>query len=93
MAATVARRDRLQRQREALANAGPVARYFVVLDEMDGSVAAGAYRDFSPALPVTLAGAVAAATGFVGAWLLMHGVAQPFRRRRWRSRATDLREA
>lgn len=93
MAATVARLDRLQRQREALGNAGPVARYVVMLDSLDGQVAAGTYRDFAPALPVTLAGLLAAATGFAGSWLILHGAAQPFRRRRWRARGTDLREA
>jgi hypothetical protein len=93
MEGTVARLDRLERQREALAVAGPVSRYVVVLDGFDRQVAAGTYRDFAPALPVTTAGLLAAVFGFVMSWLLMHGVVQPFRRRQWRRGVTDLREA
>jgi hypothetical protein len=81
MEATVARLDRLERQRDGFAAAGPLSRYAVFLENFDRQTAAGTYADFSPAIPATLGGLVAAIVGFVLGLLGLHGAALPFRRR------------
>ncbi len=82
MQGTVARLASLERQREAFAVAGPLSRYTVFAEDFDGPVAAGTYADFSPALPVTIAGLVAAVIGFGLGWIGTHLVAWPVRHRR-----------
>lgn len=76
------RRDRLDRQAQALAVAGPVSQYAVLADGFDGQVARRAYADFQPAIPVTPAGFVAGGVAFVLGWGLTRLVALPVRRRR-----------
>ncbi|MCW6508709.1 DUF2937 family protein [Lichenifustis flavocetrariae] len=81
METTVTRVERLERQRQAFAVAGPLSRYAVFAEDFDPRIAAGAYAEFEPALPVTLGGLVAALLGFAGGWLVTHGLGWPFRRR------------
>lgn len=82
VASTVERKDRLDRQREALATAGPVSRYAVLADGLDPGIARQAFADYQPAIPTTTGGFVAAAIGLLIGWLLTHLVALPMRRRR-----------
>jgi hypothetical protein len=87
---TVSRRDRLQRQSQGFANAGPVTRLFVLAGDFDPGVARGAYQAFEPGVPVTGEGIIAGIVGFVLGGGLVHLIARPLRRRR-RARAEPLR--
>ena len=82
VAATVVRKDRLDRQREALSTAGPVSQYAVLADGLDPGIARQTFGDYQPAIPTTTGGFVAAAVGLMVGWLLTHLVALPVRRRR-----------
>jgi hypothetical protein len=79
----ISRRDRLQRQSEGFANAGPVTRLLVVAMDVDPAVARGAYQDFEPGVPVTSEGVIAGFIGFMLGLGLTHLAARPLRRR-WR---------
>jgi hypothetical protein len=68
MGEVVARLDRLQKQQRTMAEAGPFARVGALVTSADPSIAKAAYRDFEPAVPVTLEGGVATAAGFLTAW-------------------------
>jgi hypothetical protein len=68
MGDTIARLDRLREQQRAMAQAGPFVRVASVVTQADPGIARAAYRDFEPAVPVTLEGGVATAAGFAGAW-------------------------
>jgi hypothetical protein len=81
MESTAARLQRLERQRDAFAVAGPLSRYTVFAEDFDGSIAAGTYAAFAPAVPVTIAGLVAAVIGFGLGWIGTHLLAWPVRRR------------
>ncbi len=78
----VDREARLARQQDALAQAGPVARYWVLFEDLDPRVAEQAYASYQPAVPVTSAGFLSGAAGLAAGWALTHAVAWPFRRRR-----------
>ena len=65
MRANIERRDRLEGQRQAFAEAGPFARLGLLLREGDTDLARAAYRDFEPAVPTTQEGFVTAAIGFL----------------------------
>jgi hypothetical protein len=78
----VARRDRLQRQSEGFANAGPVTRLVVLAGDFDPIVARGAYQTFEPGVPVTGEGIIAGFIGFLLGGGLTHLAARPLRRRR-----------
>lgn len=93
MAATAARLERLERQQDAFATAGPVSRYAVFAEDYDQRIAAGTYASFAPAVPVTTGGLVAGAIGFAMGWLGTHGVAMPFRRRHRRPGEHDVAAA
>jgi hypothetical protein len=79
---TVARRDRLQRQSEGFANAGPVTRLVILAGDFDPAVARGAYQSFEPGVPVTSEGIIAGLVGFLIGGGLTHLAARPLRRRR-----------
>ena len=81
LAATVERVERLERQRDAFATAGPLSRYAVLAEDFDTHIAQRAYSDFQPAIPITAGGLVAGAMGFALGWIGMHGLAWPFRKR------------
>ncbi|MDX8347633.1 DUF2937 family protein [Cognatiyoonia sp. IB215446] len=86
MRAMFARHARLGENLIVLRAASPVERLVLPHRMVDGPTMQQVWDDYSPALPVTPAGAVAAGTGFVGGWalfaLLIAGLSAPFRRSR-----------
>jgi hypothetical protein len=78
---------------EAMRTGSAATRAFEML-RADGQIAARAFRDFQPALPVTAAGAVAAAIGFaLGAGLVYGGRAGARRLKKLRKRAAEPKPA
>ena len=67
----VDRLDRMQRQRDAFASAGPFQRLLVLFREVDPGLARATYLDFEPAVPATSEGVVAAGGGFALCWAAM----------------------
>lgn len=63
MERTQERLERLTEQKQALASAGPFARLAVVFKTMDPDIAEATVKDYEPALPVTVEGAVSAGLG------------------------------
>ncbi|MEA2832171.1 MAG: hypothetical protein QOG66_373 [Methylobacteriaceae bacterium] len=82
---TIMRRDRLARQSEDFAKAGPVGRILVLAEDFDPKIAARAYQAYEPAVPTTSEGLIAAVVGFIFGGGLIHLIAWPIRRRRQRS--------
>ena len=82
MAGTIARQDKLERQKRSFETAGPLSQYAVLAEDFDPGIARQAYADYQPAFPVTTAGFASAAVGFVLGWLTTHLAAMPLRRRR-----------
>ncbi len=85
MTEEVDRAERLSRQKQAFAEAGPVTRLVALIENFDPATMAQAWRDFEPALPVTTEAFVIGAAGLVVGWSLTHLVAWPIRKR-WRGR-------
>jgi Protein of unknown function (DUF2937) len=81
---TVLRRDRLAKQSDDFAKAGPVGRMLVLADDFDPKIAARAYQGYEPAVPTTSDGLIAAVVGFILGGGLIHLIAWPLRRRRLR---------
>jgi hypothetical protein len=81
----IARRDRLERQAQDFAKAGPVGRVLVLAEDFDPKIAARAYQAYEPAVPTTYEGVIAAVIGFLFGGGLIHLVAWPIRRRRRRA--------
>jgi hypothetical protein len=79
---TLARKDRLERQRASFAVSGPLSQYAVLAEDFDPGIARQTYADFQPGIPATPAGFVTGLLGFVFGWLLTHIVAMPVRTRR-----------
>jgi hypothetical protein len=77
----IGRLDRLETQQTAMATAGPFARIAVPFEDPDPVLMQGTWRDFEPAVPTTLEGAVAAGLGFLGGAGLVGLLRAPFRRR------------
>ncbi len=69
MQAHVNRYQTLSTALTSLQGAGPFMRARLAAHMADQGVAARAYEDFKPAIPVTFEGAVFAGTGFLGGWL------------------------
>ena len=65
-----------------MSEAGPVRRVAVFLRGYDAGVASETMKDFEPAVPTSVEGIVAAASGFVGGWGVVQLIAWPMRR--WR---------
>jgi hypothetical protein len=80
MRANLQRLDRLERQRQNFAEAGPFSRLTLLVREGDIDLARAAYRDFEPALPATNEGLIAALFGFLGAYALSRLIGLPLRR-------------
>jgi hypothetical protein len=84
--ATIRRQEKLKLQKEVLTSAGPVVRVTSLLTEGDRELIDRTLADFEPAMPVTAEGAILAAGGFAGGYLLarLTGglIAAPFRRRK-----------
>jgi hypothetical protein len=68
MEANLARLTNLQQHRQAMIDAGPVARIAMMVGQADADVMRATYRDYEPAVPVTQEGLLAAGAGFVAAW-------------------------
>lgn len=85
MQAHVERLTRLEAHRRAMAEAGPFARIALMAREGDREIVTAAYREFEPAVPVTVEGAASAALGFAAAWggmLMLAALARSLWRRR-----------
>jgi hypothetical protein len=82
---TIMRRDRLEKQAQDFAKAGPVGRVLVLAEDFDPKIAARAYQAYEPAVPTTSEGLIAALIGFIFGGGLIHLIAWPIRRRRRRA--------
>ncbi len=71
MQAHVDRHQSLSAALASLQGAGPFMRARLAAHMADQGVAARAYEEFQPAIPVSFEGAVFAGTGFLGGWLGM----------------------
>ena len=85
--AAVERERQLEAQDRAFDSAGPIERYWVLMEGFDPELAGRAYAVYQPAVPVTAAGFAAAGVGFVSGYGATRFVAAPFRRRRRRDAA------
>lgn len=81
---SITRLDRLSRQRDAMAEAGPVGRIVSVAADPDPLVARRALEAFEPAIPTTGEGLLVAGLGFLGSYGLVRLMARPFRHLRRR---------
>ncbi|MGO7363633.1 DUF2937 family protein [Rhizobium leguminosarum] len=70
MQSTITRYETLLSQQLHLGTAAPVAKSFVLLGNADDVVFANTWRDFVPGVPVSFAGLVWGAIGFVGGWVV-----------------------
>lgn len=88
---------RLERQRDAVANAGPFARIAVLSRGFDSGLARATYLDYEPAWPATSEGLVIGGAGFVLGWggllLLFRGLGRLRPSRFGRPRRGALRAA
>lgn len=80
MRANTARLERLERQRRDLAEAGPVARAYLLASEGDTDIMRAAFRDYEPAIPTTAGGLTIAGIGFVIGYALSRLLGMPLRR-------------
>lgn len=87
MAETIARRDRLEDELDAMATAGPIRRLYMLVKDFDPDVARRALASFEPAAPVSVEALTAAAFAAFWGWAGTHIVAWPIRRRRRAARA------
>ncbi|WHO73918.1 DUF2937 family protein [Rhizobium sp. BT03] len=70
MQSTITRYETLLAQQLKLGTADPVAKPLVLMREPDDVVFANTWRDFVPSVPVSFAGLVWGAIGFVGGWVV-----------------------
>ena len=85
---------RLERQRDAAAEAGPFVRIAALAKGFDPALARATYVDFEPAWPATAEGLVTGAAGFLLGWVALLLVARGVRRlspRNWRRRPEPAR--
>ncbi|MBU3031810.1 DUF2937 family protein [Paracoccus marinaquae] len=80
--AQFARLDRARADYQTLRLAGPLERMLLPHRLRDAETLAATWGDFRPAIPVTVAGLVAAAFGFVLGWAVLMLLALPFRQPR-----------
>ena len=78
------RAARLTLQQKNFEGAGSLSRIFVMAKDYDAGLAARAWQDFKPAVPVSMEGFFAAAAGFVTGLGLWHLFGWPLRRNRRR---------
>ncbi len=97
MSEIVDRLGRLERQRDAVATAGPFERLVVLARGFDGQLARATYLDFEPAWPATSEGLVIGGAGFILGWgglVLLFRALGRLRPSRWRRHAAgQLRSA
>lgn len=74
MQEVVDRLGRLERQRDAVANAASFERLAVLARGFDGPLARATYLDFEPAWPATSEGLVIGGAGFVLGWFGLRGL-------------------
>ena len=90
------RHARLSANLAVLREASPIQRLTLPHRMADAEVLEGTWSDFSPAMPISAAGAVAAGAGFLGGWLLLAmliaAVTTPFKRSRKTAPASKRRE-
>ena len=86
MTRVIHRYERLDANLSAYAEAGPFARLGLTPQVADSEIAAKAWADFKPAVPLTVEGVGFAGIGYTGGWLVLAGLwailRAPFRRRR-----------
>jgi len=86
LGASIARFERLDADLASLRAASPLERLAQPWNMADGDLVAKTWEDFKPAVPVTADGAISAAIGFAGGWVLVGGLlgflTRPFRTRR-----------
>jgi uncharacterized membrane protein YuzA (DUF378 family) len=70
MRSTLERYERLVTQQSDLGSAPPVAKPFVLMRDADEGIITNTWRDFVPGVPVSFAGLVWAAIGFLGSWIV-----------------------
>lgn len=81
MRETIAREDRLTRQQQSFAQAGPMARLGVMMSDYDAGIARAAWRAFEPAVPLTSEGIVSGVVGFLLGGGVLRLIIWPFTRR------------
>jgi hypothetical protein len=86
------RATRLSRQEEAFADSRPIARLIALAQNFDPTTLAQAWRDYSPALPVTPEAFAIGAGALILGWSLTHIVAWPIRKR-WQARRGRAQQA
>jgi Protein of unknown function (DUF2937) len=86
MRRSVQRFDLLVGQRQAMAAPDVLTRVGAVVRDYDGDIARAAWRDFKPALPLTLEGALFALIGFAGGALVTGIVVLPMGRQQWKGK-------
>jgi hypothetical protein len=79
------RADRLSKQKQAFAEAGPVNRLVTLVENFDPETMAQAWRDYEPALPTTSEAFIVGGVSLVVGWCLTHAIAWPIRKT-WRAR-------
>jgi Protein of unknown function (DUF2937) len=81
IAGEIDRADRLQRQQEAMRNAGPLARVAALAENFDAPTLRQAIEDFEPAIPVTTEAFVIGGVALILGWSTTHFFAWPIRRK------------
>ena len=84
VAADDVRAARLNLQQKNFEGAGSFARMFVMAKDYDAGIAARAWQDFKPAVPLSMEGAISAAAGFFAGFGLWHLLGWPVRNRQRR---------
>lgn len=94
---TFARHARLSENLMVLQSATPMERLIMPQRMMDGATVQATWADFSPAIPLSAAGAASAGTGFIGGWAalaaLFSVVLWPFRRAKKPAKLAPKRNA
>ncbi|QCI68151.1 DUF2937 family protein [Phreatobacter stygius] len=78
----IARADKLERQLQSYAEAGPFRRLGLFASDFEPEIARRAFAQFEPAVPVTSEGLISAAGGFFAGWFLCRLVLAPLQRRK-----------
>ena len=78
----IVRAGRLERQLEAMSEAGPIRRLYVFVTNFDPPLAERTLQNFEPAAPLTFEALAAGGLAAVWGWAATHICCWPFRRRR-----------
>jgi len=90
----IAREARLERQLDALRDAGPLRRLLVTATDFDAPIAGETFSNFEPAIPVTSESLIVGGLALLVGWGGTHACAWPIRRRwrGWRARRAAREE-